>query len=87
MRVPFPDLLDILKVLSSELPKCLNPVTLTAGIQERSNVPLSELHEQYKAGKQELMNKILELGYSGDTRKLHLNELWELLAEVESNTN
>lgn len=87
MRVPFPDLLDILKVLSSELPKCLNPVTLTAGIQERSNVPLSELHEQYKAGKQELQDKLLALGYSGDTRKLHLNKLWELLAEVESNTN
>lgn len=87
MTLPFPDLLDILKVLSSELPKRLNPITLTAWIQERSDVPLPDLHEQYKTGKQELTNKILELGYSGDTKKLHLNELWELLAEVESNVN
>lgn len=87
MTLPFPDLLDILKVLSSELPKRLNPITLTAWIQERSDVPLSDLHEQYKTGKQELTNKILELGYSGDTKKLHLNELWKLLAEVESNAN
>lgn len=87
MLLPFCDLLDILKVLSSERPKSLNPITVTAWIQERSDIPLSDLHEQYKTGKKELTEKILALGYSGDTQKLHLNDLWRLLAEIESNAD
>lgn len=87
MFLPFCDLLDILKVLSSELPKSLNPIILGAWIQERSDVPLPDLHKQYKDGKQELTNKLLALGYSGDTKKLHLNDLWNILAEIESNAD
>ena len=87
MLLPFLDLINILKVLSPDaLPKRLNPTVLVAWIQERSDVPLPDLHKQYKDGKQELTNKILALGYSGDTKKLHLNEMWVLLAELEGET-
>ena len=87
MDLSFPDLLDIYKVLYRDVPKRLTPIILIAWIQQRSDIPLGDLHQQYKAGKQELTNKLLALGCSGDTRKLHLNELWALLAEVESNAN
>ena len=87
MTLPFPDLINILKVLSPDaLPKRLNPTVLIAWIQERSNIPIDKLDKQYKEGKQELTDKLLELGYSGDVKKLHLNEMWFLLAELEGET-
>lgn len=85
MSASFPELMNILKVLSLKpLPKRLNPTILTALIQEHSDFQIDELNKQYKEGRQELVKKIVELGYCGDIKKLHLNDLWNLLGELES---
>lgn len=87
----FPDLLNILKVLKPDgLPKRLNPTIVEALIQEYrvldrqgNPVPLESLKGQYQEGRKEQIQILKDLGYSGDPTKKHMNELWDLIAQVE----
>lgn len=91
----FPELINILKVLKSkDLPRRLTPVIVEALIQEYNildiqgnPIPIEVLNEQYQKGREEQIQILKDLGYSGDTKKKHMNELWELIASVETVSN